>query len=150
MAIAHTVVLSAALLTLLFLPCVLAVVLCSDEFALRRLVTRAGRRELRGLRRLDQALGADDPIPSLATLDMPSIEQLAYDLRRLHHQRRCGPTLQSEKWRAAVLRAYDTRLCLACRCLGLAEHLEQLRGMDRDLERLRVESELQAAGLALR
>jgi hypothetical protein len=147
---AHTVVLSAALLTLLCLPCVVAVVLCTDELALHRVLTRAGRRELRALRGLDRAFRADDPVPSLAMLDMPSIEQIAFDLRRLDHQRRNGPTQCSEKWRAAVLRAYDKRLCLACRCLGLAEHLEPLEGMDRDLERLRVESELQAAGLALR
>jgi hypothetical protein len=149
-ALAHIVVLSAALLTLLFLPCVVAAVLCADENAVRRWVTRQGRREWRALRRLDRALRSDAPVPSLATLDGPSIEQIAYDLRRLDNQRRSGPTLQSEKWQEAVLRAYDLRLCLACRCLGLVEHLEPLDGMDRDLERLRVESELQAAGLALR
>jgi hypothetical protein len=149
-ALAHTVVLSAALLTLLCLPCVVAALLCTDEPALRRVLTRPGRRELRALRRLDRTLRADDPVPSLAMLDMPSIEQIAFDLRRLDHQRRNGPSRHSHQWRVAVLRAYDKRLCLACRCLGLAEHLEPLEGMDRDLERLRVESELQSAGLALR
>jgi len=144
------VVLSAALLTLLCLPCVVAAAVCADELVLRRFWTRRGRRDVRALRRLDRALRSDAPVPSLVTLDMPSIEQIAYDLRRLDQQRRGGPTQQSEKWRAAVLRAYDQRLCLACRCLGLAEHLEPLEGMDRELERLRVESELQAAGLALR
>ena len=97
-----------------------------------------------------RALRSGAPTPAPVALDLPSIEQIAYDLRRLDQQRRGGPTQQSEKWRAAVLRAYDQRLCLACRCLGLAEHLEPLEGMDRELERLRVESELQAAGLALR
>ena len=150
MAIAHIVVLTAALLTLLCLPCVVAAVVCADELVLRRFWTRQGRREMRALRRLDRALRVDDPIPSLVAPDMPSIEQIAYDLRRLDQQRRSGPTQHSERWRAAVLRAYDQRLCLACRCLGLTEHLEPLEGMDRDLERLRVESELQAAGLALR
>jgi hypothetical protein len=127
-----------------------AAAVCADEFVLRRFWTRRGRRDLRALRRLDRALRSDAPVPSLATLDMPSIEQIAYDLRRLDQQRRGGPTQQSEKWRAAVLRAYDQRLCLACQCLGLVEHLEPLEGMDRELERLRVESELRAAGLALR
>jgi hypothetical protein len=93
---------------------------------------------------------ADPRPPSLAVLDTPSIEQLAFDLRRLAHQRRSGPTQHSEKWLAAVLRAYDDRLCLACRCLGLEEHLGPLEGMDRDLERMRMEHELKAAGLALR
>jgi hypothetical protein len=144
------VVLSAALLTLLCLPCVVAAAVCADELVLRRFWTRRGRRDVRALRRLDRALRSDAPVPALVTLDMPSIEQIAYDLRRLDQQRRGGPTQQSEKWQAAVLRAYDQRLCLACQCLGLAEHLEPLEGMDRELERLRVESELQAAGLALR
>jgi hypothetical protein len=145
----RTVVLSAALLTLLCLPCVVAVAVCADELALRRF-RPSHRRDVRALRRLDRALRSDEAVPSPVTLDMPSIEQIACDLRRLDQQRRGGPTQHSEKWRAAVLRAYDLRLCLACQCLGLAEHLESLEGMDRDLERLRVESELRAAGLALR
>jgi hypothetical protein len=149
-ATSHTVVLTAALLALLCLPCVVAAVVCSDELVLRRCWTRRGRRDLRALRRLDRALRSDAPVPSQATMDLPSIEQIAYDLRRLDQQRRGGPSQHSEKWRAAVLRAYDQRLCLACRCLGLTEHLEPLEGLDRDLERLRVESELEAAGLALR
>ena len=150
MGLTRVVVLSAALLTLLCLPCVVAAAVCADQLALSRYWPRRGRRDLRQLRRLDRALRSDEPAPSPATLDMPSIEQIAYDLRRLDLQRRGGPTQHSEKWRAAVLRAYDQRLCLACQCLGLTEHLEPLEGMDRDLERLRVESELQAAGLALR
>ena len=150
MAIAHIVVLPAALLTLLCLPCVVAAVVCADGSGSRRWWSRQGRRQIRELRRLDHALRADEPLASLALLDPPSIEQLAFDLRRLAGQRRGGPSQQSEKWRAAVLRAYDERLCLACRALGLLEHLGSLQGMDRDLERLRVESELRAAGLALR
>jgi hypothetical protein len=146
----HIVVVSAALLALLCLPCVAAVVVCADELIVRRRWSRRSRGDLRALRRLDRALRSDAPAPSPATLEMPSIEQIAYDLRRLDQQRRGGPTQHSEQWRAAVLRAYDQRLCLACRCLRLPEHLEPLEGMDRDLERLRVESELQAAGLALR
>ncbi|MGX6604335.1 hypothetical protein ACWKSP_19685 [Micromonosporaceae bacterium Da 78-11] len=150
MVLAHIVVLSAALLTLLCLPCVVAVVVCADELVLRRALTRRGRRELRALRRLDRAFAAFDPVPALAALDAPSIEQIAFDLRRLDRQRRTGPTRESERWLAAVLRAYDERLCLACRCLGLTEHLLPLEGMDRDIERVRVEGQLQAAGLALR
>jgi hypothetical protein len=149
-AIAHIVVLSAALLTLLCLPCVVAAVVCADEMVLRRCWTRHGRQEMRALRRLDRALASDDPVPCLVEPGAPSIEQIAYDLRRLAHQCSNGPTRQSEQWLAAVQRAYDRRLSLACRCLGVTEHLEPLAGMDRDLERLRVESELQAAGLALR
>jgi hypothetical protein len=147
-AIAHIVVLTAALLTLLCLPCVVAAVVCADEVAMRPW-TRDGRRQIRALRRLDEVLRDDDPLPSLVLLDCPSIEQIAFDLRRLAQQRRAGPTRHSERWLAAVQRAYDDRLILACRCLGLAEHLGSLEGMDRDLERMRMEHELQAAGLAL-
>jgi hypothetical protein len=49
-----------------------------------------------------------------------------------------------------VLRAYDDRLRLASQCLGVAEHLQELDGIDLEIERVRVEGVLQAAGLALR
>jgi hypothetical protein len=146
-AIAHMVVLSAALSALLMLPCAAAVVFDREARGVRRLLTRPGRRELRSLRRLDQALQVRDPVtPS----GCPSIEQLAYDLRRLDRQRRSGPTTCSEKWLAAVLSAYDARLQLACRRLGVPEHLQPLEGVDRELERMRVEHQLQAAGLSFR
>jgi hypothetical protein len=144
------VVLSVALLTLLCLPCAVAAFVCADELMLRRFWTRRGRAETRALRRLDQALRNVEETPLPTVTDGPSIEQIAFDLRRLDRQRRCGPTLASERWREAVLRAYDVRLCLACHRLGLTEHLQPLEGLDRDIERVRVEGELQAAGLALR
>lgn len=150
MAIAHIVVLSAALVTLLGVPCAVTAARRVDDLALRRSWSRLCRQDDEALRDLDRALRVTDPLPGLADRLHPPIEQIAHDLRRLDHQRRSGPTLESERWLAEVQRAYDDRLCLACRCLGLAEHLEPLRGMDRDIERVRVEGELQAAGLALR
>ena len=149
MALAHIVVLSVALLTLLALPCAVAAFVRADEMMLRRSWRRRGRGEKRALHRLDHALGNVEEIPSLVMADGPPIEQIAFDLRRLNHQRRGGPTLESELWRDAVVRAYDARLCLACRRLGLTEHLQPLEGIDREIERVRVEGELQAAGLAL-
>ena len=80
----------------------------------------------------------------------PAIEQIAADLRRLHRQRSAGPTTESTAWLLAVRRAYDDRLRLACTCLGVAEHLDDLDGLDREIERVRVEGELEAAGLILR
>jgi hypothetical protein len=53
-------------------------------------------------------------------------------------------------WLAAVLRAYDQRLALASRSLGFTEHLAQLDGMDREIERVRLEGLLHAAGIRLR
>ncbi|MEU8240666.1 hypothetical protein AB0C07_20680 [Actinoplanes missouriensis] len=132
---------------LLMLPCAAVAVLDPQTRGVRRLLTRDGRRELRALRRLDRDLKVRDPVTPTAS---PSIEQIAYDLRRLDKQRRSGPTRCSEVWSAAVLNAYDARLQLACRYLGLPEHLQPLTGVDREIERLRVEAELQAAGMLLR
>ncbi|MEU4428514.1 hypothetical protein AB0F81_48515 [Actinoplanes sp. NPDC024001] len=150
MAIAHIAVLSAALSALLILPCAAAALLGPDARHVRRLFSRRGRQELRALRRLDRTLRVLDPAPRLAALDDPTIEQIAYDLQRLDMQRRTGPTRSSAVWLAAVLRAYDARLQLACRCLGLPEHLQPLHGVDREIERVRVEGQLEAAGLTLR
>jgi hypothetical protein len=157
-AIAHIVVLSAALLTLLVLPCVVTTALRGARERSRDDVLRAawryyesdyGRDETVDLHRLDQAMVGDRPVLVPVPAGGASIEQIACDLRRLGQQRHAGLNLASVEWQAAVLRAYDQRLTLACRCLEITEHLEPLDGMDRDLERLRVECELQAAGFAL-
>ncbi|MFI1995839.1 hypothetical protein [Actinoplanes sp. NPDC020271] len=104
----------------------------------------------RDLRRLDRDLAGLDLAARMEALPPVPIEQLAYDLRRLDRQRRNGPLRSSEVCMAALLEAYDARLRLACRCLGVAEHLEPLTGVDREIERLRLEARLEAAGLALR
>jgi hypothetical protein len=80
----------------------------------------------------------------------PGIEQITAELRRLDSQRRRGPTTESTVWLAAVLFAYDEWLRLACRSLGVVEHLQPLEGLDREAERLRLEMELQANGVPLR
>ena len=138
-------VLAAALLAVLCLPCAVALAVRSDdEVALRRNRRRA---ELRALRRLDRDLPTSVTRVQHAA---PSIEQVAADLRRLDRQRHTGPTTGSEVWLAAVIRAYDDRLRIACRYLTVSQHLDALDGIDRDIERVRVEGELQAAGLELR
>ena len=71
-----------------------------------------------------------------------SLGEIAGDLRRLDHQRRLDQ--QSTAWLAAVLRAYDERLRLACSQFGVQEFLESLTGMDREIERVRVEGILQS------
>jgi hypothetical protein len=148
-AIVHAVVLALALVALVFLPCAVAFFICSDG-PLRRIRRRLGaRRERQALHRLDRTLGQQ--AISLAELDehQPSIQQIAADLRRLDRQR-LGIATHSKVWHAAVLLAYDDRLRLASRCLGVPEHLDQLDGVDLEIERVRVEGELEAAGLALR
>jgi hypothetical protein len=78
----------------------------------------------------------------------PPFEQVVADLRRLARQRaQVAP--RSPVWFAAVHRAYDDRLQVACRELEIPEHLHELDGIDLEIERLRVEGLLQAAGLPL-
>lgn len=78
----------------------------------------------------------------------PAIERIAADLRRLNRQR-LGVARRSVMWRKAILSAYDDQLRMASRCLGVVEYLDELDGVDREIERCRVEGELQAAGLCL-
>ncbi|MBL7261022.1 hypothetical protein [Paractinoplanes lichenicola] len=149
MALAHVAVLTAALVLPLTVPYAVAVALRRDEFRRRR--ARADcPAQARTLACLDRDIREFDPAAALARLGPPPIEWLAQDLRRLDRQRRGGITLESGLLLAAVLRAYDERLCLACECLGVAENLQPLDGMDREIERVRVEGALQAAGLELR
>jgi hypothetical protein len=242
MAIPHVLVLAAALVALLCLPCAVAVLICSDDLAVRRAWARRGRADRLALRRLDRELCGAGSVPAQAHsvnaraaqagpadaqadsaagragsvdawagsagasagpatartgfADAPAgsvdasagfadvspgfvdasagfadvspgfadasagsvrgggvavpIEQLAADLRRLDRQRHSGPTTTSERWAEAVLLAYDERLKLACRYLAVDHHLSAVDGLDRDLERVRVEDELQAAGLDVR
>jgi hypothetical protein len=144
---AHVAVLSAALSALLVVPCAAAALLRPDTRGLRRLLSRRSRHERHAL---DHTLRVFDLEARLAALDDPTIEQIAYDLQRLGRQRRSGLTRSSKVLFAAVLSAYDTRLQIACRQLGVDEHLQPLAGVDREIERLRVESQLEAAGLTLR
>ena len=152
MAISHVVVLTGALLTLLSLPCALAVIVNSNGAAAKRAWVRRSRSDRRALRILDRKLGQAPCVEQLAASDerQPAIEQIAAELRRLDRQRRGGPTTESETWSAAVARAYDEWLRAACRRLDVTEHLSTLEGVDRDIERVRIEGELQTAGLILR
>jgi hypothetical protein len=96
--------------------------------------------------RLQEATPA--PVPPRAVAH-PPFERIAADLRRLGADR-LGIGQRNELWHGAVERAYDVKLREACRALGIAEHLEGLTGMDREIERLRIEGELIAAGVRLR
>lgn len=147
MAVVHIAVLWAALSALLVLPCAAAALLALDARLLRRMLTRRGCRQSQSL---NSALRLLDVDARLAALDDPAIEQIANDLRRLDHQRRSDLTRSSKVWLAAVQSAYDIRLQIACRQLGVDEHLQPLNGVDREIERLRVEDQLEAAGLTLR
>jgi hypothetical protein len=143
------VVLTAALVLPLTVPYAVAVRLRRGEFRRKRACADSPA-HVGSLRRLDESIRGTDPAQVLARLAPPPIEWLARDLRRLDRQRRGGVTLESVRWRAAVMRAYDERLCLACQCLGVTENLRPLDGLDREVERVRVEGALEEAGLQLR
>ena len=80
---------------------------------------------------------------------VPPIEQVALDLRRLNRLRE-SVARRSRVWFVAVSEAYDDGLRIACAQLGVDEYLGELSGVDLEVERVRVEGELQAAGLVLR
>ncbi|MEV7228886.1 MULTISPECIES: hypothetical protein [Polymorphospora] len=148
-------VLPLALLSVLCLPAVVAALICADEMIDRltaRLVARRrARRERRTVARLEQDAGPG-AITSARAVAGPfrqvPIEQLAADLRRLAVQRRYLGS-ESLLWRSAFAQAYDDRLRMASQSLGIAQHLDELAGFDLDIERIRVEGELAAAGLML-
>jgi hypothetical protein len=149
----------AALVALLCLPCLLALVIFADvamisaERSVRR---RAGRwRARREAVRLERSTGFAasrwplHPRPPADTPPAgPPFEQVVADLRRLARQR-AELASRSPVWSAALHRAYDERLRIACRELEIPEHLHGLEGVDLELERLRVEGALAAAGLSL-
>lgn len=103
----------------------------------------AGRAAEDGRRSADQG---GHPVPHARG---KPIEQLAADLRRLRlavasDQRR------SATHQAANRVAYDQLLMQACAMLAVDHRLdEQTSGPERDIERIRVEAELERAGLVL-
>mgnify|MGYP004491260211 CR=1 FL=1 len=150
----HIVVLSTVIVGAVCLPSLLVVV-CLDTLAARR--ADASRRapgpvvsrEEAALRSLDERVGAPGWRPVFAHGE-PGMQQVNADLLRLGRQRVGGLSRESSRWQAAVLRAYDDRLRLASDAIGLNHRLSGLDGLDRELERVRVEGELQAAGIRLR
>ncbi len=147
----HGLLILLTLIALACLPCALAMLVTADIAA--DTMYRAVRRRVRRLRvrwtarRLARRAG----LPTTAVHTRPAgppIEQIAADLRRLGRQR-IGVATRSPVWFAAVQRAYDDRLSLACLELEIAQHLRELTGVDLEIERVRVEGELEAAGLGL-
>jgi hypothetical protein len=148
-AVVHALVVTFALVALACLPCAVALFITSaDEY-----VERMGRALRRGYRRTRRALckhrGFRWLAPRVPVAPVgPPIEQIAADLRRLGRQR-LGIATRSTVWFTAIQRAYDDRLRLACRSLDIEQHLDELAGLDLDIERVRVEGELLGAGVAL-
>jgi hypothetical protein len=150
----------AGFLALLTLPCWLLFLASADVVAerLERMVLRRMRgrrprmpgrswRDRRRFARLDRAMTRATAAEPSEPAD-PPIERIAADLRRLARQR-LDIANRSQVWYAAVQRAYDDRLTVACRELLVEEHLAELSGVDLEIERVRVEGALQQAGLSV-
>ncbi len=157
MEVGRALLLTVMVAAVVCLPVVIALLFCADELV-DRLVCgcaewRRRRRERRTIARLNRAVGADAltkdiDLDGLDRVDRRPLEQLAADLRRLGGQR-VGSGGRSAVWHDAVLQAYDQRLRLACAALGITQHLDELTGVDREIERVRVEGLLHRAGLTL-
>ncbi|MEU6075930.1 hypothetical protein [Micromonospora sp. NPDC047074] len=157
MELGRAVLLVLAFVAVASLPAAIAALFCADEIIDRVACGYAEWRERRQERRtivqLDRAVEADTLTRDidLSALDRPDrrpLEELAADLRRLRVQR-VGFDGRQPVWHGTVLQAYDDRLRRACQALGITEHLTELEGIDRELERVRVEGVLHAAGLTL-
>jgi hypothetical protein len=90
------------------------------------------------------------PPPPPTPAGMP-LERIAADLRRLHGEvRRHPPGMPMAKFRG-MMAAYDEALLDACRALALPTELSAIPdGVERESERLRVEFELERAGINFR
>jgi hypothetical protein len=155
--VGRTLLLALAIFAVCCLPALFALLFCADEI-IDRVVCgyaewRERRRERRTIARLDRAIEADSLTRDIDLTEFDRagrrpLEQLAADLRRLGGHRLAASD-RSVVWHGAVIGAYDERLRTACRTLGIAEHMDELDGVDREIERVRVEGLLHAAGLTL-
>ncbi len=90
------------------------------------------------------------PDPAPRPVD-PPIERVAASLRRLGREVAALPPGTPQLRRRALQLAYDDLLATACRALSIRHELCDLPpGMDREVERLRVEACLERAGLQIR
>ncbi|RZQ63266.1 hypothetical protein [Amycolatopsis suaedae] len=82
--------------------------------------------------------------------DGPPIQVVAADLRRVRRLlAQYGPGTPAAR-RLGARQAYDALLVRACTAVGVEHRLAEVpEGMDRDIERLRVEEALRGAGLVL-
>jgi hypothetical protein len=78
----------------------------------------------------------------------PPIERLAADLRRVHRILAEFPPGTPALRRRATRQAYDALLVQACAAVDVPHRLDALaEGVDREVERLRVEEALRDAGI---
>ena len=143
--VSHEVVLTTALAAVIGLPGVVLLMLRSGDQTMRRAWVDRARADTPAHLRLEHAgIGA---IPDDAA--MPPVDQVAAQLRRLHRQQHNGTARGSRLWQGALSEAYDRWLDVACRHYDVHHHMSALAGVDRDLERMRVEAALTEHGLQL-
>lgn len=101
------------------------------------------------LLRLGRTVHLLDPAPP--TRVGPPLERIARDLRRLQPEARLPREGTAMAKRRGVLAAYDDLLLDACRAVEVSTSLGALpEGLERESERLRIEFELERAGLLIR
>ncbi|MFC4005288.1 hypothetical protein ACFS2C_26200 [Prauserella oleivorans] len=81
---------------------------------------------------------------------VPPVERLAADLRRVHRSLVALAPDAPVVRRRATIEAYDTLLAQACQAVRVPHQLDTVDGIEREIERLRVEEALRGAGLAIR
>jgi len=80
----------------------------------------------------------------------PPIERLAADLRRVHRALADYPPGTPNVRRRATRQAYDALLGQACAVVEVEHRLAEIpEGVERDVERLRLEEALRTAGLTV-
>jgi hypothetical protein len=153
-----------ALTVLALLPCLVVFVIFADAFLntvriQRSRIVRVGRPADRPLVVASAAAVPDAAITDTANDSElselselpeaigPPLEQIAAEIHRLSYARRTAAA-DTARFIAAT-RAYDRRLGHACRALEIDEHLNEVSGFDREVERLRVEGLLLDAGFVL-
>lgn len=84
------------------------------------------------------------------TPQCPPIQDLARNLRRVHRTLAEYEPGTSMVRRTSTRQAYDLLLIQACSAVGVEQRLDEVHeGIDRDIERLRIEESLRSAGLTI-
>jgi len=161
------------------MPAAIAAVICADEVVesvkQRAEHVRKSWMEQRTLDRLERALApappAGPPWVAVAKVASEALSSAGQTVASFAAQRlnavgiapawlaapvQVGPAMVPFEEVVAQLRdlpradeRYDDALIAACLCLGVEHHLDELTGLDREIERLRVEGALIDAGLTL-
>ena len=98
--------------------------------------------------RVARALRLSQPLPTHPA--GPPIEQIAADIRRIRAQIKQAPSGLPVARMRGWMEAYDDLLVAACQALDLENRLRAVpAGVERDLERERIERLLMRAGLRL-